>query len=41
MIIEFTREELLQMHIIDAIMKSSNSVLNEMNTSKYITRRRY
>ncbi|WP_404952668.1 hypothetical protein [Staphylococcus pseudintermedius] len=22
-------------------MKSSNSVLNEMNTSKYITRRRY
>lgn len=41
MIIEFTREELLQMPIIDAIMKSSNSVLNEMNTSKYITRRRY
>ncbi|ADX76166.1 ryptide family R-Y-crosslinked RiPP peptide [Staphylococcus pseudintermedius] len=41
MIIEFTREELLQMQIIDAIMKSSNSVLNEMNTSKYITRRRY
>lgn len=39
MIIEFTREELLQMQIIDAIMKSSNSVLNEMNTSKYITRR--
>lgn len=41
MIIEFTREELLQMQIIDAIMKSSNSVLNEMNTSKYVTRRRY
>ncbi|EOC9176210.1 ryptide family R-Y-crosslinked RiPP peptide [Staphylococcus pseudintermedius] len=41
MIIEFTREELLQMQIIDAIMKSSNRVLNEMNTSKYITRRRY
>ncbi|EOB0649588.1 ryptide family R-Y-crosslinked RiPP peptide [Staphylococcus pseudintermedius] len=41
MIIEFTREELIQMQIIDAIMKSSNSVLNEMNTSKYITRRRY
>lgn len=41
MIIEFTREKLLQMQIIDAIMKSSNSVLNEMNTSKYITRRRY
>ncbi|MGS4002384.1 ryptide family R-Y-crosslinked RiPP peptide [Staphylococcus pseudintermedius] len=41
MIIEFTREELLQMQIIDAIMKSSNSVLNEMNTNKYITRRRY
>lgn len=41
MIIEFTREELLQMQIIDAIMRSSNSVLNEMNTSKYITRRRY
>ncbi|WP_430360253.1 ryptide family R-Y-crosslinked RiPP peptide [Staphylococcus pseudintermedius] len=41
MIIEFTREVLLQMQTIDAIMKSSNSVLNEMNTSKYITRRRY
>ncbi|EOG8991027.1 ryptide family R-Y-crosslinked RiPP peptide [Staphylococcus pseudintermedius] len=41
MIIEFTREELLQMQTIDAIMKSSNRVLNEMNTSKYITRRRY
>lgn len=41
MIIEFTREELIQMQIIDAIMKSSNSVLNEMNTSKHITRRRY
>ncbi|EOE6799603.1 TPA: ryptide family R-Y-crosslinked RiPP peptide [Staphylococcus pseudintermedius] len=41
MIIEFTREELLQMQTIDAIMKSSNRVLNEMNTNKYITRRRY
>lgn len=41
MIIEFTREDLLQMQTIDAIMKSSNRVLNEMNTSKYITRRRY
>lgn len=29
MIIEFTREELLQMQTIDAIMKSSNRVLNE------------
>ncbi|WP_414715288.1 ryptide family R-Y-crosslinked RiPP peptide [Staphylococcus delphini] len=41
MIIEFTNEELLLTQAIDAIMKSSNSELNEMNASKYITRRRY